>query len=248
MFWRLEAWIREQDFNPGGLGLLINPFYFARKGLRQHIAALAPSVRGKILDVGCGSKPYQKFFDASEYIGLDMEGRNTHADRHYDGKVFPFSTGEFDAVLTSQVLEHVFNPDEFLSEINRVLRDGGVLLLTVPFVWDEHEQPFDYARYSSFGLRHLLEHYGFEIIEHRKSVDDVRVIFQMVNTYIYKKTVTGSRNLNLFLTVILMAPFNLCGVLFAKILPPNGDLYLDNIVLARKRKCFQQSSQMGNNR
>jgi len=102
--------------------------------LHQHIVALAPSVHGRLLDVGCGSKPYQKCFEASEYIGLDMQGRNKHADRSYDGKTFPFSDGEFDAVLTSEVLEHVFNPDEFLSEINRVLRDDGVLLLTVPFV------------------------------------------------------------------------------------------------------------------
>ena len=204
--------------------------------MHQHIVALAPSVRGRLLDVGCGSKPYQKYFEASEYIGLDMQGRNKHADRSYDGKTFPFSDGEFDAVLTSEVLEHVFNPDEFLSEINRVLRDGGVLLLTVPFVWDEHEQPFDYARYSSFGLRHLLESHGFEIIEHRKTMDDIRVIFQLVNAYIYKKTVTGSWRMNLLLTVILMAPFNVLGELFAKILPNNSDLYLDNIILARSAK------------
>jgi SAM-dependent methyltransferase len=177
-----------------------------------------------------------RYFEASEYIGLDIQGRNKHADRSYDGKTFPFSDGEFDAVLTSEVLEHVFNPDEFLSEINRVLRDGGVLLLTVPFVWDEHEQPFDYARYSSFGLRHLLESYGFEIIEHRKTMDDIRVIFQLVNAYIYKKTVTGSWRMNLLLTVILMAPFNVLGELFAKILPNNSDLYLDNIILARSAK------------
>jgi SAM-dependent methyltransferase len=149
MFDRLKVSIRAQAFHPGLLGLLVNPFYFARKGLHQHIVALAPSVHGRLLDVGCGSKPYQKYFAALEYIGLDMQGRNKHADRFYDGKTFPFSDGEFDAVLTSEVLEHVFNPDEFLSEINRVLRNGGVLLLTVPFVWDEHEQPFDYARYSS---------------------------------------------------------------------------------------------------
>jgi SAM-dependent methyltransferase len=236
MFDRLEASIRARAFHPGLLGLLVNPFYFARKGLHQHIVALAPSVHGRLLDVGCGSKPYQKYFEASEYIGLDIQGRNKHADRSYDGKTFPFSDGEFDAVLTSEVLEHVFNPDEFLSEINRVLRDGGVLLLTVPFVWDEHEQPFDYARYSSFGLRHLLESHGFEIIEHRKTMDDIRVIFQLVNAYIYKKTVTGSWRMNLLLAVILMAPFNVLGELFAKILPNNSDLYLDNIILARSAK------------
>jgi ubiquinone/menaquinone biosynthesis C-methylase UbiE len=134
MFDGLKTSIREQDFHPRLLGLLVNPFYFARKGLLQHIVELAPSVRGRLLDVGCGSKPYQKHFEASEYIGLDMQGRtNKSADYYYDGKVFPFKDDEFDAVLTSEVLEHVFNPDTFLSEINRVLRDGGILLLTALF-------------------------------------------------------------------------------------------------------------------
>jgi len=241
MFARLKSSIREQDFNPRGIGLLVNPFYFARKGLHQGIVAFAPSVRGKILDVGCGSKPYRKYFDASEYIGLEIEGRNKLADRHYDGKEFPFKDGEFDSVLTSQVLEHVFNPEEFLLEVNRVLKDGGVLLLTVPFIWDEHEQPFDYARYSSFGLRHLLESHGFEVIDHRKSTDDIRVIFQMINAYIYKKTNTRSTRLNLLFTLILMAPFNLLGEFFARILPGNNDLYLDNIVLARKMRSSKQT-------
>jgi SAM-dependent methyltransferase len=66
------------------------------------------------------------------------------------------------------VLEHVFNPDDFLNEVNRVLKPSGKLLLTVPFVWDEHEQPYDYARYSSFGLRSLLEKHGFSIVKHEK--------------------------------------------------------------------------------
>jgi len=67
-------------------------------------------------------------------------------------------------------------------------------------------------------------------------MDDIRVIFQLVNAYIYKKTVTGSWRMNLLLTVILMAPFNVLGELFAKILPNNSDLYLDNIILARSAK------------
>ena len=71
-------------------------------------------------------------------------------------------------MLCNQVLEHVFNPQEFLGELGRVLARGGRLLLTVPFVWDEHEQPFDYARYSSFGLKALLEQHGFRVLQHRK--------------------------------------------------------------------------------
>lgn len=242
MWTKLKAIVRQEDFNPGFLGLFVNPFYFARKGLYRHIVELAPMLQGRILDVGCGSKPYRKYFNASEYIGLEIEGHNKHADRHYDGKVFPFNDKEFDAVLTSQVLEHVFNPEEFLSEINRVLKDGGALLLTVPFVWDEHEQPFDYARYSSFGLKHLLVKHGFEIVEHRKSMNDIRVIFQMINTYIYKKTVTKNTMLNLLLTLILMAPWNVLGEISARVLPGNADLYLDNVVLARKVRPAEQDS------
>ena len=234
MFLKLKKSILKQDFYPTFLGLFVNPFYFARKGLLQHIAKLAPQVHGRTLDVGCGTKPYQRYCNASEYISLEIERTGKNADVYYDGKVFPFRDGEFDSILTTQVLEHVFNPNEFLIETNRVLKEGGILLLSVPFLWDEHEQPFDYARYSSFGIDHLLTCHGFEVIEHRKSMSDVRVIFQMINAYIYKKTMTHNPWLNLLTTLVLMTPFNLLGEVLHGFCPHNTDLYLDNIVLARK--------------
>lgn len=92
----------------------------------------------------------------------------------------------YGGVICNQVLEHVFNPDLFLQEIFRVLKPGGKLLMTVPFVWDEHEQPWDYARYSSFGLRSLLERNGFIVDEQRKTNADARVLFQLINAYLYK--------------------------------------------------------------
>jgi SAM-dependent methyltransferase len=134
------------------------------------------------------------------------------------------------------VLEHVFNPNEHLSEIYRVLKPHGMLLMTVPFLWNEHEQPFDYARYSSFGIRHLIECNGFEIIEQKKSVADVRVIFQLINAYIYNKTLwIRKRHIQIFVTILLNAPFNLLGECLGRILPQNAELYLDNIILAKKK-------------
>src|SRR5205823_6133959 len=178
----LKTLVHRQEFAPGFLGLFTNPFYFARKGLYGHVKALAPYVTGRTLDVGCGRKPYEPLFAATEYVGLEIDTPETRqarrADHFYDGQAFPFPDAEFDSVITSQVLEHVFTPDAFLEEIRRVLKPGGALLLTIPFVWDEHSQPFDYARYSSFGLQSLLQKHGFEIIEHRKSTTDIRVIFQ----------------------------------------------------------------------
>jgi len=118
----------------------------------------------------------------------------------------------------------------------RVLMPGGLLLMTVPFVWDEHAQPHNFARYSSCGIWHLLEKHRFEIMKQRKSVDDVCVIFQLINAYIYKKTVRQNGWINLVLTVLLMAPFNVLGELLHWLLPRNADLYLDNIALARKER------------
>lgn len=237
----LSKLIKKQNFNPGFLGIFFNPFYFARRGLYLNINSLSRHLSGKILDVGCGKKPYRDLFLYSDYIGLEYDTpenrKSKQADFFYDGKTFPFSNAEFDSIICNEVLEHVFNPDEFLSEIIRVLKPNGKMLMTVPFVWDEHEQPHDYARYSSFGLKHLLEKNGFLIIEQRKSVDDVGVIFQLINAYIYKKIIGKSIRPNRIKRIVirtLCSVFNLSGCLLQIILPKNNDLYLDNIVIAQK--------------
>jgi SAM-dependent methyltransferase len=233
-----QTYIQEQ-FNPKFIGLFINPFYFARKGLYQNVSSLVSRLNGKLLDVGCGTKPYENICkNVVEYIGLEIddEGNRQHkfADIFYDGKTIPFKDKEFDSVLSNQVFEHVFNPNDFLKEINRVTKMEGAFLMTVPFVWDEHEQPYDYERYSSFGLKYILAENGFEIIEHRKSNNGLEIIFQLISAYIYKITLTKNLYFNLLATLILIAPINIVGLVLSKILPKNDDLYLDNIVLARK--------------
>ena len=152
----------------------------------------------------------------------------------YGGQAFPFDSESFDSLVCNQVLEHVFTPTEFVRELNRVLKPGGHLLLTVPFVWDEHEQPYDYARYSSFGLLALITSAGFEVVEHVKTMSDVRVLCQLVNAYLYKVTVHRNQYLNLFSTLLLMAPINLLGAIGRFMTPSNPDLYLDNVILAKK--------------
>ena len=234
-----QIYIKEQ-FNSKILGLFINPFYFARKGLYQNVSKLITNLNGKLLDVGCGTKPYENICNVDEYIGLEIddEGNRQHnyADVFYDGKTIPFEDKSFDSILSNQVFEHVFNPNQFLKEINRVTKVGGRFLITVPFVWDEHEQPYDYARYSSFGLKYILDENGFEIIQHRKSNNGLEVIFQLINAYLYKVTQTKKAYFNLLIIFVLMTPVNIVGLILSKLLPKNDDLYLDNIVLAKKVK------------
>lgn len=234
----IRQYVLNQQYAPGFFGLWLNPFYHSRDGLRRAIGQMAPHMNGRLLDVGCGRKPYRDMFSADEYVGLEIDTPQNRADKQadyfYDGAQFPFADRGFDGVVCNQVLEHVFTPNQFLGEIRRVLKPGGMLLLTAPFVWDEHEQPHDYARYSSFGLKSLLEQNGFEVVNQQKIGADVRVLFQLTNAYLYKALWTRWPAVNLLICATVMAPFNILGMLLYKLLPANPDLYLDQAVLARK--------------
>jgi SAM-dependent methyltransferase len=234
----IGRYILRQQYAPGFLGLWLNPFFHARRELRTAIKRMAPNFKGRVLDVGCGRKPYRELFSVNEYVGLEIDTpenrENKRAEFFYDGERFPFSDGSFDGVVCNQVLEHVFSPETFLSEMHRVLKADGLLLLAVPFVWDEHEQPWDYARYSSFGLKSLLQKSGFEVLKHQKINADIRILFQLINAYLYKVLWTKWPIVNLLITVIVMSPFNILGALLYKVIPKNADLYLDQIALAKR--------------
>ncbi|MBK6634942.1 MAG: class I SAM-dependent methyltransferase [Chitinophagaceae bacterium] len=161
-----------------------HPFFLIRHEINNKIEVLAETISGKVLDFGCGAKPYAKYFiHAKEYIGLDIEkSGHSHEDEKidvfYDGKKIPFDNDHFDAVFSSEVFEHIFNLEEILPEINRVLKPGGKLLFTCPFAWPEHEIPYDFARYSSFGIKAVVERQGFTVIEQYKTGHFFEVIMQ----------------------------------------------------------------------
>jgi SAM-dependent methyltransferase len=238
MLSKFRNYIRGLSFMPGILGILFNPFYLARRGLSEALAKYATIADGKLLDVGCGTKPYKSIFNVTEYVGIDIDNAGTRqtniADKFYDGTTFPVDDSEFNVVLCNQVLEHVFNPIEFMQEIYRVLMPNGKLIITVPFVWDEHEQPFDYARYTSFGLKALLEENGFKIVTHEKIGDDASILFQLTNAYLYKVTIKWNRYIRAIFAVLIMGGINLLGLLAKFISPKNADLFLDQIVIAEK--------------
>lgn len=238
----MRAWLsrlsHNQEFNPGLIGAFVNPFFLARRGLWTEMTELGAAAHGRLLDVGCGTQPYRALFEVDEYVGLELDTpmarRRGIADAYYDGHRFPYADGEFDTVVCNQVLEHVFYPDRFISEAHRVLRLGGRLLLTVPFVWDEHEQPYDFARYSSFGLRSLLERNGFRVVAQHKLLTDISVIFQLLNAYLFKALHSHRGSVNFVITAVVMAPISLIGLALARLLPENQDLFLDQGVMAER--------------
>jgi SAM-dependent methyltransferase len=142
--------------------------YVARKYLLDAVSRFAESTSGALLDAGCGRQPYRPLFTrVSSYVGVDVP-TSAHAFRPgtvlFDGVRLPFQDAAFDVCLSTEVLEHVRKPVDFLRECRRVLRPGGRLLVTVPFVFPQHEAPHDYARYTSFGLVELVRDAGFDDI------------------------------------------------------------------------------------
>ena len=225
-------------FEPKLLGLFVNPFYIARRGLLKNIKPLGKYVYGKTLDIGCGTKPYEKYFNSNKYIGIDIKttlhSSENNIDIYYDGKRIPFKDEQFASVVTNQVLEHVFYPELFLNEINRVLKTDSYLLITAPFVWDEHEKPIDFGRYTSFGIRYLLNKNGFEIVKHEKTANDISSLAQLLNLYVYK-IVYKNLLLKRITTFFLITPITIIGIFLSNILPKNDDLFLDNVILAVKK-------------
>ncbi len=237
---RLRAIYQKEMFNPKLLGFFVNPFFIIRRGLYKGVKANAPKLSGKLLDFGCGSKPYRNLFDVQEYVGLDIQesGHNIKSENvnvFYNGEEIPFENDHFDSIFSSEVFEHVFNIDTVLSEINRVCKMEGKLLITVPFVWDEHEIPYDYARYTSFGIKHLLERHGFEVLNATKSTNYVATLFQMWNAYVHQH-ILRHKVIQVLLNPIVIAPVMLIGIILSFILPSNKNFFHNNIVLAKKVK------------
>jgi SAM-dependent methyltransferase len=136
------------------------------------------------LDVGAGDAPYRELFTHVEYVTADWEN-SLHEDLaamdiQAPADDLPVDDGSFDAVLLTQVLEHVPDPGRVLSELWRVLRPGGRLYLSAPLVWELHELPFDFYRYTSVGLEHLLQAAGFEDVSVQPRNDCFSTLAQLM--------------------------------------------------------------------
>lgn len=138
-----------------------------RRLLLRALTAALPRFEGRLLDVGCGHKPYQRLLlsspsRATHYIGIDLpDNLYGSPDLPWDGQKIPLGDASVDSVLLTEVLEHCPRPVEVLMEICRVLKPGGFLFLTVPFIWPIHTVPHDEYRYTPFALRRMLEQAGF---------------------------------------------------------------------------------------
>lgn len=168
------------------------PWWFTDKIIRKYLQRCVPYLKGNLLDAGCGRQPYRDMFQCENYVGIEMS-EMFKPDIVGDVKnMNAIETESFDSVLSNQVLEHVDDVGQAMSEIYRVLKPGGNLCITVPFIGRLHAMPHDYWRFSISGLRYLLQKHGFEVIFIEPMGGFLTTQCYLWQFYIYERTLKNT--------------------------------------------------------
>ena len=157
----------------------LNHYFINRKLTRNKLRAFLEKYRtdGYTLDIGCGDRMYKELFPNSICVDID---RSRHPDivadvHHMD----VFESGTFDCILCTEVLEHCYAPWKAADEMLRVLKPGGILLLSTRFVYPLHDTPHDYYRFTKYGLKTLFSKYRIlEIKEEALPGETMGILYQ----------------------------------------------------------------------
>ena len=130
--------------------------------------AISNYASGKLLDIGCGNKPYKEMFDdiTEEYVGCDVVQSNMNkVDILCEATNIPLENETFNTIFSTQVIEHVADHQQMIREAQRLLKSEGVFIVSGPLYWHIHEEPYDFFRFTKYGFQHILENNGFEVVE-----------------------------------------------------------------------------------
>jgi SAM-dependent methyltransferase len=169
--------------NPRLYPRLWDACYLSLTDLRVGIAQVAPVIKGKVIDFGSGSKPYQELFaNVESYRGVDFIIHDAKDILLKNPDCLPMPNESVDNVLSFQVLEHVQKPQQYLRECHRVLKPGGRLLLTTHGTWCYHPGPNngDFWRWTHDGLENIFQECGFAVERKEGLTHGSRCLMQML--------------------------------------------------------------------
>jgi len=217
------------------------PLSLLRRRIEEILSEQGLSRSGmRVLDIGCGTAPYKPIFTrlGCEYIGCDLKSEDDQSEVNVfiaPGEKIPLEDASADMVVSFEVLEHVADVDFYLSECRRLLKQGGVLLLSAPGVWLYHPHPTDYRRWTKDGLAYELESRGLEVRDLKYAVGPLAwtTLFRLFGI---REVLMKLPLLGMFILIPVTILANLT-MIFEDLITPE-DICLNNastyIVLARK--------------
>lgn len=161
-----------------------------------------------VLDAGAGEGKYREYFKHCKVIGVD----NCVGDSSWDYSSLdvvgdlhslPFKDNSFDAVICVVVFEHLKNPFKAMKELSRVLKKEGKIFIVFPFMWEIHQRPYDFFRYSEYGFKELAKEANLNIIEIKQLGCFFRVLHYMVASFLKEST----KNFFVFLLTLIFLPY-----------------------------------------
>lgn len=159
--------------------------YFLLEDIQYAIEKYAS---GSLLDLGCGNKPYEEWYNkkTTQQTGCDAVQSSDHkVNTICLANQLTFENETFNTVFSTQVLEHVYDHHGMIKESYRVLKLGGYCIVTVPFTWELHEEPYDFFRITKHGLKELFEEAGFQIEYIKANGGKWAAMFQMIINTVY---------------------------------------------------------------
>lgn len=172
LFWKWWYWF------------IFNPFRIMRKGILNGILDNSKYIKWNVLDFWCWEKSYKDLLKFNTYEWLDFyetchDNRNNDIEIYWDWKHIPREDEAYDSLICTEVLEHIFNIDDVLSEIYRVLKIWWYWVITIPFIFWEHAIPYDFSRYTYFWIEDILKKHWFKIIKHERIWNTRTTLCQM---------------------------------------------------------------------
>lgn len=196
---------------------------FQFKTIYNDVKKVLPNLRGSVLDVGCGDSPYRFLLneDYVKYYGIDIEGAkhfdyNNNGVTFFNGEEIPFDDNKFDAIICTEVLEHVENYQKLINEMYRVLRPNGTAIITIPWSARYHYIPYDFFRYTPSSLKKMFSEFGkVEIVPRGNDVS--AIASKLVVLYVRNLSSISFTKLVTLLFLLPFIPFVVLFLIFAHV-------------------------------